>query len=76
MGTRVSSPIEVKQKAVDIRLASVPMKEIMQKLNINNKTQVKTWMRCHKAGYTHRFEQPVGKQESNTLTEFQSMLPT
>ncbi|QNH39163.1 IS3 family transposase [Bacillus sp. PAMC26543] len=62
MGTRVSYPIEVKQKAVEMRLAGVPMKEIMQELNIKNKTQVQTWARWHKAGDTHRFEQPVGKQ--------------
>ncbi|CAN2249373.1 transposase [Bacillus vallismortis] len=62
MGTRVSYPLEVKQKAVEMRLAGVPMKEIMQKLNIKNKTQVQTWVRWYKAGDTHRFEQPVGKQ--------------
>ncbi|PSB00212.1 IS3 family transposase [Bacillus halotolerans] len=62
MGTRVSYPIEVKQKAVEMRLAGVTMKEIMQELNIKNKTQVQTWVRWHKAGDTHRFEQPVGKQ--------------
>nr|MDH3176339.1 helix-turn-helix domain-containing protein [Bacillus pumilus] len=50
MGTRVSYPVEVKQKAVEMRLAGVPMKEIMQKLNIKNKTQVQTWVRWHKAG--------------------------
>ncbi|WMT29163.1 IS3 family transposase [Bacillus aerius] len=64
MGTRVSYPVEVKQKAVEMRLAGVPMKEIMQELNIKNKTQVQTWVRWHKAGDTHRFEQPVGKQYS------------
>ncbi|QKS03453.1 IS3 family transposase [Bacillus halotolerans] len=62
MGTRMSYPIEVKQKAVEMRLAGVPTKEIMQELNIKNKTQVQTWVRWHKAGDTHRFEQPVGKQ--------------
>lgn len=62
MGTRMSYPVEVKRKAVEMRLAGVPMKEIMQKLNIKNKTQVQTWVRWHKAGETHRFEQPVGKQ--------------
>ncbi|MDQ7724056.1 IS3 family transposase [Bacillus halotolerans] len=62
MGTRVSYSIEVKQKAAEMRLAGVPMKEIMQELNIKNKTQVQTWVRWHKAGDTHRFEQPVGKQ--------------
>lgn len=62
MGTRVSYPVEVKQKAVEMRLAGVPMKEIMQELNIKNKTQIQTWVRWHKTGDTHRFEQPVGKQ--------------
>jgi len=38
------------------------MKEIMQELNIKNKTQVQTWVRWHKTGDTHRFEQPVRKQ--------------
>uniref|UniRef100_UPI0011AB253B helix-turn-helix domain-containing protein n=1 Tax=Staphylococcus epidermidis TaxID=1282 RepID=UPI0011AB253B len=62
MRTRVSYPVEVKQKAVEMRLAGVPMKEIMQELNIKNNTQIKTWVRWYKAGDTHRFEQPVGKQ--------------
>ncbi len=62
MGTELSYPVEAKQKAVEMRLAGVPMKEIMQELNIKNKTQVQTWVRWYKAGDTHRFEQPVGKQ--------------
>ncbi|MED3334145.1 helix-turn-helix domain-containing protein, partial [Bacillus velezensis] len=62
MRARVSYPVEVKQKAVEMRLAGVPVKEIMQELNIKNKTQVQTWVRWYKAGDTHRFEQPVGKQ--------------
>ncbi|SEO13258.1 Helix-turn-helix domain-containing protein, partial [Terribacillus saccharophilus] len=62
MGTRVSYPLEIKQKAVEMRLAGVSMKEIMHKLNIKNKTQIQTWVRWYKAGETHRFEQPVGKQ--------------
>ncbi|AME07402.1 transposase [Bacillus sp. SDLI1] len=64
MMARVSYPVEVKQKAVEMRLAGVPVKEIMQELNIKNKTQVQTWVRWYKAGDTHRFEQPVGKQYS------------
>ncbi len=62
MRARVSYPVEVKQKAVEMRLAGMPVKEIMQELNIKNKTQVQTWVRWYKAGDTHRFEQPVGKQ--------------
>ncbi len=38
MGTRVSYPVEVKQKAVEMRLAGLPMKEIMKELNIKNNT--------------------------------------
>ncbi|OMI08855.1 integrase [Bacillus swezeyi] len=58
MGTSVSYPVEVKRKAVEMRLAGVPMKEITQELNIKNKTQVQTRVRWYKAGDTHRFEQP------------------
>ncbi|MEC1992134.1 helix-turn-helix domain-containing protein, partial [Bacillus subtilis] len=47
MGTRVSYPVEVKQKAVEMRLAGVPMKEIMQELNIKNNTPIKTWDRWY-----------------------------
>ena len=62
MGTRVSYPVEIKQKAVEMRLAGVSVKEIMHELNIKNKTQIQTWVRWYKAGEIHRFEQPVGKQ--------------
>lgn len=62
MGTRVSYPLEIKQKAVEMRMAGVSVKEIMHELNIKNKTQVQTWVRWYKAGESHRFEQPVGKQ--------------
>lgn len=64
MGTRVSYPAEVKMKAVKMRLAGVPVKEVLKELNIRNKTQLKTWMKWYKAGELHRFEQPVGKQYS------------
>ncbi|ADP34852.1 putative transposase [Bacillus atrophaeus subsp. globigii] len=39
MGRRVSYPVEVKQKAAEMRLAGLPVKEIMQELNIMIKTQ-------------------------------------
>lgn len=44
MGTRVSYPAEVKMKAIEMRLAGVPVKEVMAELNIRNRTQLKTWM--------------------------------
>jgi transposase len=64
MGTRVSYPADVKMKAVKMRLAGVPVKEVLKELNIQNKTQLKTWMKWYKAGELHRVEQPVGKQYS------------
>jgi len=62
VATRVSYPAEIKLKAVEMRLAGVPVKEVMEQLGIKNKTQVKTWLRWYRNGQTHRFAQPVGKQ--------------
>lgn len=62
MAIRVSYPAEVKLKAIEMRLAGVPVKEVMNQLCIKNKAQLKTWMRWYRNGETHRFEQPVGKQ--------------
>lgn len=62
MGTRVSYPVEVKMKAIEMRLAGVPEKEVMKTLNIRNKTQIQTWMRWYRNGEIHRLSQPVGKQ--------------
>jgi transposase len=62
MGTRVSYPVELKMKAIEMRLAGVPEKEVMERLNIRNKTQVQTWMRWYRNGELHRLKQPVGKQ--------------
>ena len=62
MGTRVSYPIEVKMKAIELRLKGVPRKQVMHELNIRNETQLKTWMKWYREGQHHRLEQPVGKQ--------------
>lgn len=62
MGTRVSYPAEVKMKEIEMRLAKVPVKEVMDQLNIRNKTQLKTWMRWYRNGEIHRLHQPIGKQ--------------
>jgi transposase len=64
MGRRVSYPADVKMKAIEMRLAGIPAKEVMNELNIRNYTQLKTWMKWYKAGELYRFEQPVGKQYS------------
>ncbi|WP_277587044.1 IS3 family transposase [Psychrobacillus antarcticus] len=62
MVTRISYPVEVKMKAIEMRLAKVPVKEVMEELNIRNYTQLKTWMRWYRNGEIHRLHQPVGKQ--------------
>jgi len=64
MGTRVSYPAEVKLKAVEMRMAGIPVAEVMEQLNIKNKTQLKRWMKWYRTGETYRFHQPVGKQYS------------
>ncbi len=64
MATRVSYPVEIKMKAIEMRLENVPVREVMEQLNIKNETQLKTWMRWYRAGELHRLEQPVGKQYS------------
>jgi transposase-like protein len=64
LATRVSYPVELKMKAIEMRLAGVPVKEVLEQLNIRNKTQLETWIRWYRAGETHRLEQPVGKQYS------------
>lgn len=75
MGTRVSYPVEVKMKAIEMRLAGVPVKDVMEQLTIRNKTQVKTWMRWYRNGEVHGLEQPVGKQYSlNKGPEFATAL--
>jgi transposase-like protein len=62
MGTRVSYPVEVKMKAIEMVLAKVPVKEVLEELNIRNRTQLRTWMRWYRNGEIHRLHQPVGKQ--------------
>ncbi|MFE4036125.1 IS3 family transposase [Priestia sp. YIM B13489] len=64
MGTRVSYPAEIKIKAIEMRLAGIPVKEVLSQLNIRSYTQLKRWMKWYKNGEMHRFEQPVGKQYS------------
>lgn len=38
------------------------IKEIIETLNIRNRTQVETWWRWYRNGETYRFSQQVGKQ--------------
>ncbi|MEK3850275.1 MULTISPECIES: hypothetical protein [Paenibacillus] len=64
MATRVSYPLEVEMKAIEMRLAGTPVREVMEKLCIRNKTQLKTWMCWHRSVEMHRQEQPAGKEYS------------
>mgnify|MGYP003442143538 CR=1 FL=1 len=34
MGTRVSYPVEIKMKAIKMRLAGVPVKQVLEELSI------------------------------------------
>lgn len=61
---RVSYSSEVKWKCVELKCAGLSTREIMNELNIRNKTQVETWWRWYRSAETHRFDQPVGKQYS------------
>ena len=42
MTKRVSYPVAIKRKAVEMKLEGVPTKVIMEQLGIQNKTQVET----------------------------------
>ncbi|RAK43575.1 IS3 family transposase [Macrococcus epidermidis] len=64
MMKRVSYSSEVKWKCVELKAAGLSTKEIMDELNIRNKTQVETWWRWYRNGETYRFDQQVGKQYS------------
>ena len=39
MRIRVSYPVEVKMNAIKMRLAGVPVKQVLEELNIRNRTQ-------------------------------------
>ncbi|SDD71584.1 Transposase and inactivated derivatives [Terribacillus halophilus] len=38
--------------------------QIMEKYNIKNVSQIKTWMKWYRENQLHRFDQPIGKQYS------------
>ncbi len=44
-GNQSELSLELKMKAIEMRLAEVPVKEVMDQLGIRNKTQIETWMR-------------------------------
>lgn len=59
---RVSYSLETKYKTIELKKAGYTIKEIMEALNIRNRTQAKTWWRWYRNGETYRFSQQVGKQ--------------
>jgi hypothetical protein len=42
LATRVSYPKEIKMKAIEMRMAGIPVKEVMEQLNIRHDSQVRT----------------------------------
>ena len=61
---RVSYSVETKYKVVEMKLKVYSTREIMDTLNIKNKSQVDQWWKWYRNGETHRFNQQVGKQYS------------
>jgi transposase len=61
---RTAYSIEIKNKAIKMKIEGYSTKEIMDELNVRNKTQIKTWWKWYRNGETHRFHQQVGKQYS------------
>lgn len=61
---RIAYSSEVKWKCVKMKAEGFSTREIMDELNIRNRTQVNTWWRWYKNNETHRFDQNVGKQYS------------
>ena len=54
---------EIKWAAVRDKLeGKLTTREIMEKYDIKNKSQVETWVRWYKKGEIYRFDQPIGKQ--------------
>lgn len=61
---RVAYSVEIKYKVVEMKLKGYSTREIMDTLNIKNKSQVDQWWKWYRNGETHRFNQQVGKQYS------------
>lgn len=62
MGKNVYSS-KVKWAVVKDKLSGeLTTKEIMDKYNIKNRSQITTWMRWYRNNEIYRFDQPIGKQ--------------
>jgi len=47
MVTRVSYPVEVKEEAIRLRMAGVPVAKVMERLGIKNSSQLRVWMKWY-----------------------------
>lgn len=61
---RVTYSLETKNKAIEMKIEGYSAKEIMNTLNIRNRSQVKTWWKWYQNGEHYRFHQQIGKQYS------------
>lgn len=64
MGKKQVYSYEIKIKAIEMKLAQVPTREVMDVCGIKNETQIYQWVKWFKEGEFHRLEQPIGKQYS------------
>ena len=55
---------ETKIKAIEMKLAQVPTKEMKDVCRIKNETPIYQWLKWFKDGELHRLDQPIGKQYS------------
>jgi transposase len=64
MGKKQVYSYETKLKAIEMKLAQVPTREVMEVCGVKNETQIYQWIKWFKDGELHRLEQPIGKQYS------------
>lgn len=60
--TGVKYPLEVKMKAIEMKLDGIPVKTIQEALKIKSESQVYAWWYWYRDGQLHRLEQGSGKQ--------------
>ncbi len=62
MGKKQVYSYETKMKVIKMKLAQVPVKEIMNVCGIKNDSQIYQWVKWYENGELHRLQQPIGKQ--------------
>ncbi|PTJ71832.1 hypothetical protein [Staphylococcus kloosii] len=61
---RTAYSLEIKNKAIKMKIEGYSNKEIIDELNVRNKTQIETWWKWYRNGENHRFHQQVETQNS------------